>query len=116
MQKNGHQCENQHEGSVQLACNLLQEKTGEGKFGYTTSDVRSALDGVYHLGYHLRLGESTLRFGTTTERSHQHFQGDEHLTNSVLNNMDYYSFTRCLWDSHLAMESDSAKGNPPVGN
>lgn len=33
MQKNGHQCENQHEGPVQLACNLLQEETGEGKFG-----------------------------------------------------------------------------------
>lgn len=25
-------------------------------------------------------------------RSHQHFQEEEHLTNSVLNNMDYYKF------------------------
>lgn len=41
--------------------------------GPTTSDVRSAVDGVYHSGYHPRLGESTLKFGTTLERSHQHF-------------------------------------------
>lgn len=33
MQKDGHQRENQHEGSIQLACNLLWEETDQGRLG-----------------------------------------------------------------------------------
>lgn len=33
MQKDGHQGENQHEGSVKLTCNLLQGKREGGRFG-----------------------------------------------------------------------------------